>query len=72
MLIESKIRRELSKNGYRLTKTPARHWSRKHYDVGFMVLDGNHVVLGASQREYSATLEGVQTWLDDLNARKAN
>ncbi|RVM19915.1 hypothetical protein [Sinorhizobium meliloti] len=71
MLIESKIRRELSRFGYRLNKTPARHWSRKHYDVGFMVLDGNRVVLGASQREYSATLEDVQTLIDDLNARKA-
>ncbi|MDX0193220.1 hypothetical protein GOC06_06920 [Sinorhizobium meliloti] len=72
MLIESKTRRELSKNGYRLTKTPPRHWSREYYGVGYEVVDENNiVVLGSIGHEYSATLEDVQAWLDDLNARKA-
>lgn len=72
MLIESKIRRQLSKIGYRLKKTPARHYTRTEYGPGYEVIDErNVVVLGASQRESEARLEDVQAWLDDLNARKA-
>ncbi|AEG09298.1 hypothetical protein [Sinorhizobium meliloti] len=69
MLIESKIRRDLTKLGYRLKKTPARHYTRTEYGPGYEVIDErNVVVLGASQREYEATIDDVQAWLD---ARKA-
>ncbi|MCY1740391.1 hypothetical protein [Ensifer sp. SL37] len=68
MLTESKIRRELSKLGYRLNKTPSRSWMRAEYGVGYQVINGNNVVMGASQREYEATLAEVQEWLEQRKA----
>ncbi|WP_100960421.1 hypothetical protein [Bosea sp. FBZP-16] len=59
-MTESNIRRALAAKGFRLSKTPARHWTRAEYGPGYMVTDDrNVVVLGCSQREYDATLDDV-------------
>jgi hypothetical protein len=61
---EQAIRRELSKHGARLEKTPSRHWSKTHYGVGYQVVDDRNVVrLGASQRPYDATLDEVEQFV---------
>ncbi|OYW66839.1 MAG: hypothetical protein B7Z40_09815 [Bosea sp. 12-68-7] len=61
---ESAIRRALSAKGLRLSKTPARHWTRAEYGPGYMVTDErNIVVLGCSQHAYDATLDDVKTLL---------
>lgn len=66
-LSESAIRRRLAKAGYRLEKTPSRHWSRSWYGPGYMVIDGTNTVrLGAFQRAYEATLEDVRDFVADL------
>lgn len=61
---ETAIRRALFAKGLRLSKTPARHWTRAEYGAGFMVTDDrNIVVLGSSQRAYDATLDDVRALL---------
>lgn len=61
---ESTIRRVLASKGLRLSKTPARHWTRAEYGPGYMVTDErNVVVLGCCQREYDATLDDVRALL---------
>lgn len=63
-MTESNIRRALAAKGYRLKKTPARHWTRAEYGPGYMVTDDrNVVVLGCGQREYDATLADAETLL---------
>lgn len=63
-MTESQIRRALAAKGYRLQKTPARHWSRAEYGPGYMVTDDRNVVLlGCGQREYDATLADAETLL---------
>lgn len=58
--LEASCRRKLKSKGYRLKKTPATHWSREHFGVGYMVInDRNIVELGAMSREYDASLEDV-------------
>lgn len=56
---ERKARNKLKKLGYKLEKTPARHWTRAHFPVGYQILKGNIVLVGAEQREYSMTLDEV-------------
>lgn len=61
---ESTIRRALAAKGFRLSKTPARHWTRAEYGAGYMVTDErNVVVLGCCRREYDATLDDVKSLL---------
>ncbi|MDQ0349388.1 hypothetical protein [Ancylobacter vacuolatus] len=58
---ESAIRRRLAKAGFRLQKTPARHWTRNEYGPGYIVTDDTNTVrLGATQRPYDATLDEVR------------
>jgi len=64
---EDRVRRHLRKMGYcgyRLCKTPARSWLRKHYGAGYMIIDNysNCVVSGAWPHEYADTLEHVEAW----------
>lgn len=57
---ERRLRRKLSKYGYRLRKTPARSWMRQYYSPGFIITDqSNTVCFGCWTREYEATLEDV-------------
>jgi len=67
MNIEAYIRRTLSKHGYRLHKTPSRHWTRKYYDVGYMVSRDNTVVIGCFSREYQASIGDVISLMRELN-----
>lgn len=63
-MTESNIRRALAAKGLRLSKTPARHWTRAEYGPGYMVTDErNVVVLGCGRYEYDATLNDVQSLL---------
>lgn len=63
-MTESTIRRALAAQGYRLSKTPARHWTRAEYGPGYQVVDDrNVVVIGASQRPYDATLADIEALL---------
>lgn len=62
---ERKARNHLKKLGLRLNKTPARHWTRAHYPVGYMILRGNQVVHGCFQREYEMTLEQVEKEIEE-------
>ncbi|MGY4230419.1 hypothetical protein ACVMIH_007780 [Bradyrhizobium sp. USDA 4503] len=59
---EDRLRRRLTKGGYTLAKTPARSWLRKHYGVGYMVLQSGHILLGWAGRQYTATLEEVEAF----------
>ena len=59
---ENRARRQLSRMGYRLEKTPARSWQRDHYPPGYMILQGGIVVEGGSSRRWEATLEQVETF----------
>ncbi|BBF93422.1 hypothetical protein [Blastochloris tepida] len=68
---ESKVRRQLQKCGYRLHKTPARSWLRKHYGAGYMITLNNTVVSGCSSREYDANLEDVELFVSDLASHPA-
>lgn len=62
---ESRVRRDLRRLGLRLNKAPARHWTRKEYGVGYMILEGrNWVIEGCGQREYEMTLADVEDYLD--------
>lgn len=63
---ESAIRRRLAKAGYRLQKTPSRHWTR-YYGEGYMVMDDcNVAVMGARQRPYEATLDDVREFVERI------
>ncbi|HEV7335888.1 MAG TPA: hypothetical protein VGO06_07945 [Bosea sp. (in: a-proteobacteria)] len=63
-MTESNIRRALAAKGFRLKKTPARHWTRAEYGAGCQVVDDrNVVVLGCGRHEYDATLEDAQSLL---------
>ena len=65
-LSESTIRRRLAKAGFRLQKTPARHWTR-HYGEGYMVTDDTNTVrLGACRRPYDGTLDDVREFVAGL------
>lgn len=57
---ERKSRNHLKKHGFRLQKTPPRHWTRAAYGVGYQILHGGRVVQGCFQREYEMTLEQVE------------
>jgi hypothetical protein len=59
---EDRMRRKLSKEGYRLQKAPSRHWTREYYGAGYMIIDDRNVaVAGAFQREYELSLEQAET-----------
>jgi hypothetical protein len=64
---EKDFRQLLKKAGYNLKKTPANHWTREHYGVGYLVTDDRNVVVcGAAQREYDATLLQVACFMEGL------
>jgi hypothetical protein len=64
---EDRARCTLRRCGYQLSKTPARSWLRRYYDVGFQVInDRNCGVLGICQRGYEATLEQVEDFVAEL------
>lgn len=67
---ENYLRRKLAKHGYRLIKTPSRSWLRSYYPVGYMILDGNTVVSGCSEREYVDTLLDVHKFLEGTMKRE--
>jgi hypothetical protein len=58
---EPALRKQLTKAGYGLKKTPARSKDRELYGVGYMVFDRstNTVVLGATHHPCDASLEDV-------------
>ena len=59
---EDRVRRRLTKAGFRLNKTPARSWLR-YYGPGYMILDHrNNVVSGCRDRQYQNTLEDVEAF----------
>lgn len=64
---ERSARRQLSRLGFRLEKTPARSWLRKEYGPGYDILEGNIVVAGCFTRQYEMTLEEVEAWVSDRN-----
>lgn len=65
ILSERAARCLLSKIGLRLEKTPSRHWTRKEFGPGYMIIsDSNMVVLGANHREYDASLSDVRLFVD--------
>jgi hypothetical protein len=64
---ETKAHNQLKKRCYRLEKTPARHWTRAEYGVGYQVLDDRNVVIqGCYQREFEMTLEEVEEYVEHL------
>jgi hypothetical protein len=65
---ESRLRRALDRNGYRLSKTPSRSWLRSYYGPGYQVVEcfSNRVVFDCCERGYEATLDEVEEWAEDL------
>ena len=63
-LREDRIRRKLTKAGYRLCKTPARSWLRGNYGAGYMIVDGypNTVISGCKHHEYPDNLADVESF----------
>jgi hypothetical protein len=58
---EQRVRRQLAHFDCNLRKTPSRHWTRKYYPVGYMVVDWhNQVIAGFASREYEADIEDVE------------
>jgi hypothetical protein len=67
---EKVLRRLLKEAGYNLKKSPAKHWTREHYGVGYMVIDDRNVVVcGATQREYDATLLQVACFMEGIGLK---
>ncbi len=64
---ERSARRQLSRLGFRLEKTPARSWLRTEYGPGYQIIEGNIVVAGCFTRQYEMTLEEVEARLLDSN-----
>jgi hypothetical protein len=64
------FRRLLKSAGHSLKKTPANHWTREHYGVGYMVTDERNVVVcGATQRAYGATLLQVACFMESIGIK---
>jgi len=58
---EQRVRRQLAHFDCVLKKTPSRHWSRKYYPVGYMVINAsNWVIAGCGSREYESDLADVE------------
>lgn len=69
---EDRARYRLRKLGYRLKKTPTRSWLRSYYGPGYQVLDGrNYVIAGCYNREYELTLEQIEDFISDREAKAA-
>ncbi len=64
--LESKLRRQLMNRGLRLEKTPARHWLRREYGEGYMVLANNQVVLGCTNHMWDASIGEVSEFVAGL------
>ncbi|MCF8475760.1 MAG: hypothetical protein K9G60_01925 [Pseudolabrys sp.] len=63
-MTETQVRYAASRKGYRVCKTPSRHWTRAHREPGYMLVDGrNTVVLGP---EYGATLAEVAAFVAEM------
>jgi hypothetical protein len=69
---EDRVRRELGKGGLALSKMPSRFWLRDFYYPGYMILEGNVVVSGASQRKYEDTLQHVEWYAFERLANHVN
>jgi hypothetical protein len=64
---EDRARRALIKHDHKLCKTPARSWLRAYYGPGYEIVNAyNTVVLGCIHRNYSATLEDVEDFVERL------
>jgi hypothetical protein len=58
---EQRVRRQLAHFDCTLRKVPSRHWTRKYYNVGYIVINcHNTVIAGRAEREYEADLEDVE------------
>jgi hypothetical protein len=60
---ENRARRNLTKHGYQLRKTPSRSWLRKEYGAGYIVYRHGNPVLGVYRRGYEATLVDVEEFV---------
>jgi hypothetical protein len=70
---EDRLRRALYKRGFRLCKTPARSWLRKHYGPGYIIVDWTNTVReGCCSRAYEATLEDVEAFIVRHDTRVAS
>jgi hypothetical protein len=75
---ERKARNHLKNLGYKLEKTPPRHWTRGHYPVGYIITCGIATVAGDESdidgpgtcRDYTLTIEAVEEFIADLAARE--
>ena len=64
---EARLRRTVRKYGYRLEKTPSRHWSRSYYGPGYMLTDDTNTVRwGCNNREYELSLGEVEAIAGDF------
>ena len=63
---ERNLKDFLRAKGLRLRWTPERSWYRREHGVGYMVMKGNRVLLGAKAREYDATLEEAEAFAGEL------
>lgn len=58
---EQRVRRQVAHFGARLKKAPPRHWTRKYYGPGYMVVsESNMAIAGAGSREYESDIEDVE------------
>jgi hypothetical protein len=75
---ERKARNRLKKLGYKLEKTPPRHWTRAEHGTGFMITQGIAIVGGyecdidgpGTCRDYTLTIEAVEEFIADLAAHE--
>jgi hypothetical protein len=66
---EDRARRALAKHYYHLRKTPSRSWLRQYYDPGYMIMDRTNTVReGCYSREYQATLERVEEFVERITS----
>jgi hypothetical protein len=77
---ERKARNCLKKLGYKLEKTPARHWTRGHHPVGYQIKHGIAIVGGCESdidgpgtiRDFTLNIAAVEDFIADLAAREVN
>lgn len=56
----------LRSHGMRLRKTPPRSWQLREHGPGYMVTQGQRVLLGAGHHDYDATIDEVQAFANEL------
>jgi hypothetical protein len=75
---ERKARNRLKKLGYKLEKTPPRHWTRGHHPVGYQIKHGIAIVGGCESdidgpgtiRDFTLTIGAVEEFIADLAAHE--